>query len=336
MPSKIPLALFTSPDGKTSLQIRLQDENLWVTQMQLAQLFDRSKKTISEHISNIYDEGELAPEATIRKFRTVALEGAREVERLLDHYSLDVVLAVGYRVRSSRGTQFRKWANQILKEYLVKGFALDDARLKDPDKDVQSDYFEQLLERIRDIRSSERRFYQKITDIYATAGDYNASTPDSQQFFATVQNKLHWAIHGHTAAELIAQRADSKKPNMGLNTWSGEKVIKKDVTIAKNYLQEEELKALNQIVTMYLDHAQLQAQRQQTVTMSQWATKLDAFLLFNEQNILTDAGKVSHKVALQLANQEYEQFSAQRRLQKNDEVSDFDKLVAKTKFNQQE
>jgi len=209
-----PLSMFTSNDGKTRLQIRMQEDSLWLTQKQISDLFERSKKTISEHINNIYDEGELDPTSTIRKFRTVALEGAREVERLLDHYNLEAVLSVGYRVRSSRGTQFRQWANQVLKEYLIKGFAMDDERLKNPDKDLSSDYFDELLERIRDIRASERRFYQKITDIYATASDYNKNAPESQSFFATVQNKLHWAIHGHTAAELVKERANSELPNM--------------------------------------------------------------------------------------------------------------------------
>lgn len=327
--SQIPIALFTLSDGKTRLQIRLQDGSLWVTQMQMGQLFERSKKTISEHINNIYDDAELEPDPTIRKFRTVALEGQREVERLLDHYNLDVVLAVGYRVRSNRGAQFRNWASQILKEYLVKGFVMDDQRLKNPDKDLSDDYFEELLERIRDIRSSERRFYQKITDIYATATDYNSRAEVSQQFFATVQNKLHWAIHGHTAAELIQARVNSQKPNMGLTTWGGSRINKKDVGIAKNYLNEDELKELNHIVTMYLDFAQLQAKKKQTMTMAQWASKLDAFLAFNEQDLLTNAGHVSHQVAVQLAELEYEKFNENRREQLKKQTSDFDEFIVK-------
>lgn len=221
MTQHLPLAMFTSNDGKTRLQIRMQEDSLWLTQKQIADLFERSTPTINEHLKNIYDEGELEPDSTIRKFRIVALEGAREVERLLDHYNLEAVLSVGYRVRSSRGTQFRQWANQVLKEYLIKGFAMDDERLKNPDKDLSADYFDELLERIRDIRASERRFYQKITDIYATASDYNKNAPESQSFFATVQNKLHWAIHGHTAAELVKERANSDLPNMGLKSWGG-------------------------------------------------------------------------------------------------------------------
>jgi len=326
-----PLAMFTSNDGKTRLQIRMQEDSLWLTQKQIAKLFERSNKTISEHINNIYEEGELDPVSTIRKFRTVALEGTREVERLLDHYNLEAVLSVGYRVRSSRGTQFRQWANQVLKEYLIKGFAMDDDRLKNPDKDLSADYFDELLERIRDIRASERRFYQKITDIYATASDYNKNAPESHTFFATVQNKLHWAIHGHTAAELVKERANSDQPNMGLKSWSGKQVTKKDVSVAKNYLTQEELSELNQIVTMYLDFADLQAKKKVPMTMVQWSVKLDAFLEFNDQNILTNAGKISHKVAQQLAEGEYEKFVEIRRAELTNEVSDFDELVNKEK-----
>ena len=326
-----PLAMFTSNDGKTRLQIRMQEDSLWLTQKQIADLFERSTPTINEHLKNIYEEGELEPDSTIRKFRTVALEGAREVERLLDHYNLEAVLSVGYRVRSSRGTQFRQWGNQVLKEFLIKGFAMDDERLKNPDKDLSSDYFDELLERIRDIRASERRFYQKITDIYATASDYNKNAPESQSFFATVQNKLHWAIHGHTAAELVKERANSELSNMGLKSWGGERVTKKDVSVAKNYLTQEELSELNQIVTMYLDFADLQAKKKVPMTMAQWATKLDAFLEFNDQNVLTNAGKISHKVAQQLAESEYEKFVEIRRVELTNEVSDFDELVNKEK-----
>lgn len=327
-----PIAMFTSADGKTRLQIRFQDDSLWLTQKQIADLFERSNKTISEHINNIYDDGELEPDSTIRKFRTVALEGTREVERLLDHYNLDAVLSVGYRVRSIRGTQFRKWANQVLTEYLIKGFAMDDERLKNPDKDISTDYFDELLERIRDIRASERRFYQKITDIYATASDYNKDAPVSHTFFASVQNKLHWAIHGHTAAELVQERAHCELPNMGLTSWKGKQVTKKDVSVAKNYLSSDELKGLNRIVTMYLDFAELQAEKKQSMTMKQWATKLDAFLEFNEQNVLTNAGKISHKVAQNLAEKEYEKFVDIRRVELANEVSDFDVLINKTKL----
>ncbi len=331
MSTELPLALFTSADGVTRLQLRLQDDTLWVTQKQLAELYQKSPPTINEHIKNIYAEGELSPEATIRKFRIVAREGTRDVERLLDHYNLDAVLAVGYRVRSDRGVQFRQWANQVLKEYLIKGFAMDDERLKNPDRDLHGDYFDELLARIRDIRASERRFYQKITDIYATATDYNARLPISQEFFATVQNKLHWAIHGHTAAELIQQRADSQQPNMGLNSWSGSRVSKQDVGVAKNYLTQEELTALNRIVTMYLDYAENQASKRQPMTMVQWAEKLDGFLVFNEHDVLRDAGKVSADIAKQLAQDEYQKFDEQRRLSVDEQPSDFDRLIEKSK-----
>ena len=335
MTQQPPLAMFTSSDGKARLQIRMQENSLWLTQKQIAELFERSAPTINEHLKNIYEEGELEPDSTIRKFRIVALEGAREVERLLDHYNLEAVLSVGYRVRSSRGTQFRQWANQVLKEYLIKGFAMDDERLKNPDKDLSADYFDELLERIRDIRASERRFYQKITDIYATANDYNKNAPESHTFFATVQNKLHWAIHGHTAAELVKDRADSELPNMGLKSWVGKRVTKKDVSVAKNYLTQEELSELNQIVTMYLDFAELQAKKKAPMAMTQWAAKLDAFLEFNDQNVITNAGKISHKVAQQLAEKEYEKFVEVRRVELNNEVSDFDELVNKEKLIRQ-
>ncbi len=323
----LPIALFTSQDGKTRLQIRLQDESLWLSQKQIAELFDKSPKTISEHLANIYDEAELEPDATIRKFRIVAREGARDVERLLDHYNLDAVMAVGYRVRSDRGVQFRKWATQVLKEYLIKGFAMDDERLKNPDRDLEADYFDELLERIRDIRASERRFYQKITDIYSTASDYDAKAQTSQAFFATVQNKLHWAIHGHTAAELIKERADSQSPNMGLTNWSGGAIAKKDVSVAKNYLSQEELNDLNRVVTMYLDYAENQARRKQAMTMQQWADKLDAFLAFNEHSVLANAGKISQKIAKQLAEVEYDKFVEQRRITNDSIPSDFDQFV---------
>ena len=327
----LPMALFTSEDGQIRLQLKLVDETLWLTQRQMADLYEKSSKTVSEHINNIYDDGELEPDSTIRKFRTVAREGARDVERLLDHYSLEAVLAVGYRVRSPRGTQFRQWATQVLKEYLIKGFAMDDERLKDPRRDVAGDYFDELLERIRDIRASEKRFYQKITDIYATASDYNSHAPISKQFFASVQNKLHWAIHGHTAAELVSERANSDQPNMGLTSWKGSKVTKTDVSVAKNYLTQDELKSLNRIVTMYLDYAESQAERRQSTTMAEWASKLDAFLQFNEHDVLQDAGRISHDVAKRLAEEQYEKFAEQRRLDGAKEVSDFDAFLAKSK-----
>lgn len=331
-----PLALFTSEDGKVRLHLKLEateggEPTLWLTQKQLSELYEKTPPTINEHLKNIYAEGELAPDATIRKFRIVAMEGKRDVERLLDHYNLEAVLAVGYRVRSNRGTQFRQWATALLKEYLIKGFVMDDERLKNPEKDISADYFDELLSRIRDIRASERRFYQKITDIYATASDYNAKAPVSQHFFASVQNKLHWAIHGHTAAELIAQRADSKQPNMGLTHFSGSRVTRKEVSVAKNYLTQEELASLNRIVTMYLDYAENQASKRTPVTMQQWADKLDAFLAFNEHDILDGAGKVSHEAAKKLAEAQYDSFTEQRRVNAAKDISDFDAFVEKTK-----
>ncbi len=329
--SNSPMALFTSDDGLVRLQLTLADETLWLTQRQIADLYDKSPKTISEHINNIYDDGELDPSSTIRKLRTVALEGTRDVERLLDHYNLEAVLAVGYRVRSDRGVQFRKWATQVLKEYLIKGFAMDDERLKNPGRDGIGDHFDELIERIRDIRASERRFYQKITDIYATASDYNGKAPVSKQFFATVQNKLHWAIHGHTAAELVAERADSSKPNMGLNSWKGDRVTKQDVSVAKNYLDQDEVKSLNRVVTMYLDYAENQAEKRQTMSMKAWADKLDAFLQFNEHEVLSGMGHVSHSVAKKLAEDEYSKFTEQRRVEGAKEVSDFDAFLVNAK-----
>ncbi len=324
------IALYNTEDGQVHLDVRLQDENLWLSQRQLADLFERSVKTINEHLQNIYEEGELTPETTIRKFRIVQPEGTRDVERLVDHYNLDAVLAVGYRVRSNRGTQFRQWATGTLKEYLVKGFVMDDQRLKEG-RNLGTDYFDELLERIRDIRASERRFYQKITDIYATAVDYNPKAPVSQEFFATVQNKLHWAIHGHTAAELIKQRADANQPNIGLQSWKSGRVSKQDVIIAKNYLNHEELTSLNRIVTMYLDFAEDQANRRKEMTMQQWGTRLDAFLEFNDRDVLTNAGKVSKAVAEKLALEQYEKFVELRRQSLDQEKSDFDRFIEQAK-----
>jgi hypothetical protein len=323
----LPIALFTSEDGETRLHLRLQEGMLWLTQRQIADLYEKSTKTVNEHLVNIYNEGELEETSTIRKFRIVAREGTRDVERLLDHYNLDTVLAVGYRVRSNRGTQFRQWATQILKEYLVKGFAMDDERLKNPGRDFGEDYFDALLERIRDIRTSERRFYQKITDIYTTASDYNSGVLLTQEFFAAVQNKLHWAIHGHTAAELIYKRANSRETNMGLSNWDGSRIRKRDVSVAKNYLSKEELQSLNRIVTMYLDYAEDQASKHRSMSMQQWADKLDSFLEFNEQCILQDAGKISANVAKKLAEEEYDKYVIQRRIDNDKIDSDFDKLI---------
>lgn len=326
--------LYQSEDGTAQVQVRLAEETVWLTQADMALLYQTTKQNISLHIRRIFEEGELDPEATVKQYLTVAPEGERQVRRRLNHYCLDVILAVGYRVRSHRGTQFRQWATALLREYMVKGFVLDDQRLKEG-RNLERDYFDELLERLREIRASERRFYQKITDIYATSVDYDRDHPLSQEFFATVQNKLHWAIHGHTAAEVIAERADADRPNMGLTTWHNApagKIRKADVSVAKNYLTEEELRALNRIVTQYLDYAEDQAERRRAMTMADWRARLDAFLQFNERAVLTGAGRVSHEVAKGLAEGEFEEFSARRRqLEATEPSSDFDRLVEKTK-----
>jgi hypothetical protein len=326
--------LYTSDDGRVRLSVRFRDSTVWMPQRLIAELFDVSIKTANEHLVNIYEEGELDPEATIRKFRIVQKEGDRDVARLVDHYNLDTILAVGYRVRSSRGTQFRQWATSQLRELLVKGFVLDDEKLKEGPTGF-GDYFDELLARIRDIRASERRFYQKITDLYATSIDYDRKAEITKSFYATVQNKLHWAIHGHTAAEIVQKRADAAKPNMGLTTWKNApkgKIRKTDVSIAKNYLTEEELAALNRVVTMYLDYAEDQAQRRKPVHMAKWVRKLDDFLQFNERNILKHAGNVSHKFAEGHAFQEFEKYEAERRrIEATEPTSDFDQVLEETK-----
>ncbi len=329
------IILFQADDGKTKIQVRMEEETVWLSQKLIADLYQVTSPTVNEHLSNLYDEGELQPEATIRKFRIVQREGSREVERLVDHYNLEAIISVGYRVRSHRGTQFRKWATAQLNEFLVKGFVLDDERLKQGRK-WDKNYFEELINRIRDIRTSERQFYQKITDIYATSIDYDPNTEITKEFYATVQNKLHWAIHGHTAAELIVARASSEKPAMGLTSWKNSpkgKIRKSDVSIAKNYLDEKELKKLNRFVTMYLDYAETQAEEEHAMTMKDWAKLLDTFLQFNKKDILANAGKVSADVAKQLAESEFEKYEEKRRqIEAHTPVSDFDKLVVETKL----
>jgi hypothetical protein len=276
----------------------------------MAALFDTSKQNISLHIRNILAEGELVEAATVKDSLTVQLEGTRQVRRSNLLYNLDMILAVGYRVRSPRGTRFRQWATVHLREYLVKGFVLDDARLKEPGG---WDYFDELLARIREIRASEKRFYQKVRDIYATAVDYDAKSEAAQLFFKKVQNKMLWAVTGHTAPELIVGRADPAQPNMGLTTWQGGRVRKQDVTVAKNYLSRDEIEALDRIVVMYLDYAEDQARRRRTLSMRDWEDKLDAFLQFNERDVLAHAGKVRAEVAEKLALERYETFDAERR-----------------------
>ena len=334
VPGNTEFVIYQTEDGQTRLQFRLDGGTIWLTQAQIAELFQTSVPNVSMHLRNVVEEGELRPEATIKKYLIVQIEGARTVERTIEHYSLDAIIAVGYRVRSQRGTQFRQWATGVLSEYVTKGFVLDDERLKDT-RNVGVDYFDELLERIRDIRASERRFYQKITDIYATSIDYDPSSALAQQFFATVQNKMHWAIHGQTAAEVIHNRADSRKPRMGLTTWKNAphgRIRKSDVDIAKNYLGQEELGELNRIVTMYLDYAEDMASRRSPMHMADWAARLDAFLQFNERNILDNAGKVSAEVAKHKAETEFDAYDARlREMEATQPTSDFDRFVEQTK-----
>jgi hypothetical protein len=304
------LILYTAEDGRAAIHLRAEDGTVWLTQMEMAKLFDTTKQNISLHIRNIVDEQELVEAATVKESLTVQSEGGRQVRRPTLLYNLDMILAVGYRVRSPRGTQFRQWATVHLREYLVKGFVLDDARLKEPGG---WDYFDELLARIREIRASEKRFYQKVRDIYATASDYDKNSQTAQLFFKKVQNKMLWAVTGHTAPELIAGRANADLPNMGLTTWQGSRVRKQDVTVAKNYLDQPEIEELDRIVVMYLDYAEDQARRRRAMTMREWEEKLDAFLQFNERDVLTHAGTLRAEVAEQLATERYERFDAGRR-----------------------
>jgi hypothetical protein len=303
------LILYTTEDGQTSIKLRAEDGTVWLSQQEMAELFASSKQNISHHVRAILADGEQA-EATVKEYLTVQNEGGRSVRRKTMVYSLPLILAVGYRVRSARGTQFRQWATRHLNEFLVKGFVMDDARLKDP---AGWDYFDELLQRIRDIRASEKRFYQKVRDIYATAVDYDGKSDAAQAFFKKVQNKMLWAVTGQTAAELIAARADATRPNMGLTAWSGNRVVQKDVTVAKNYLGPDEMDELDRIVTMYLEFAEDQARRRKSMTMADWAGRLDAFLSFNEREVLTHAGKLRAEVAEKLALERYGEFDARRR-----------------------
>ena len=301
--------IYQSEDGATRIDVMLEAETLWLNQKQLTELFGKAKGTISEHIKHIFEDGEWTPEATVRLFRTVQIEGGREVTREVEHYNLDMVLALGFRVRSPAGVRFRRWANDKLKEYIVKPFVLHDASLKNPRGLGNSpEYFHDQTRRLQDIRTSERRFYQKITDIYATSVDYDSSHELTQAFFATVQNKVHYAVHGQTAAELIAARADSSQPNMGLTTWQGARIRKLDVSVAKNYLSEEELRALNNLAEQYLIFAEGQAMRRVAMTMQDWIAKLEGFLTLNDREILQGAGKVSAQLAKGQAEQEFDKF----------------------------
>ena len=314
--------LYQSEDGRTKLDVRLEGQTVWLSQKQLTELFGKAKGTISEHIKHIFEDGELESEATVRLFRTVQIEGEREVTREVECYNLDMVLALGFRVRSPMAMRFRQWAADKLKEYIVKGFVLDDERLKNPQ--AGNDYFEELSRRIQDIRTSERRFYQKITDIYATSIDYDKDAALTQAFFDTVQNKVHYAIHGQTAAEVIASRADRTQPNMGLTNWEGARIRKADVSIAKNYLSEPELRALGNLVEQYLIFAQSQAERRIPMTMQDWITKLEGFLRLNDREVLTNAGKVSAELAKEHAEREFTEY---RRVEDRTLESDFDRAI---------
>lgn len=307
--------LYKTSDNKVSINVQIQDETVWLTQEQMAELFDKSKKTISEHIRNIYLEGELTELATMRKSGNSGFS-----TKPTNYYNLDVIISVGYRVKSLRGTQFRQWATKRLREYIVKGFTMDDERLKQGG----GRYFKELLQRIRDIRSSERNLYQQVTDIYATSIDYKKDAKLTRRFFATVQNKMHVAAHGKTAAELVYERADAKKPNMGLTNFKGDYITSDDVEVAKNYLSEEELNVLNLIVSQYLDFAELQATRQKAMTMQQWIDKLDEFLKISDSSVLAGAGKIKHEQAMVKAKREFKEYRDEEMRQLE---SDFDKAV---------
>ena len=304
--SKSEIMLFQTEDNRTRIEVRLENETVWLSLNQLAELFQRDKSVISKHIKNVFEEGELRPEATVAKYATVQTEGSRAVSRAIEFYNLDVIISVGYRVKSHRGTQFRQWATQRLREYIVKGFTMDDERLKQGG--TRNEYFDELLQRIREIRLSERNFYRKICDIYQTSVDYDPGAEMTQLFFQTVQNKMHWAVHGQTASEVIHHRADAAQTNMGLTSWKGTKPRKPDAIIAKNYLTEEELKKLSLIVTQYLDFAELQAMNRRPMTMRDWIAKLDDFLRAADREILTHAGTVSQQMAREWVDQQYDQY----------------------------
>ena len=320
------MIIYQDDSGTTNLEVKLENETLWLSQKQLSELFDVTTATINEHIKNIYYEKELEKDSTIRKFLIVQQEGTRNVKRDIEHYNLDMIISVGYRVKSNIATRFRQWATARIKEYIIKGFVMDDERLKQ----AKNSYFDELLERIRDIRSSERRFYQKITDIYAQcSSDYDACSEITKEFYATVQNKLHYAITGLTAAEIINQRAKSKEPNMGLTSWKNSPngaIRKSDVTVAKNYLSADELDMYNRIVEMYLNFAEFQAKSKKIMTQKDWIEKLHGFLTMNDRDILQDKGKITAKFAESLAISEYEKYKTE---QDKTYISDFDKLLQK-------
>lgn len=323
--NKSQIIIYQTENGETKLDVRFQDETVWLTQKLMAELFQTSSQNITIHLKNIFDEGELEEEATCKDFLQVQKEGSREVRRTQKYYNLDAIISVGYRIKSHVATKFRQWATQHIKEFIVKGFVLDDERLKNPD--LPFDYFEELERRIQDIRTSEKRFYRKITDIYATSIDYDPTLDISIDFFKTVQNKLHWSITGQTAAEIINTRANSSKKNMGLTNWRGDKIRKTDVSIAKNYLNEEELTSLNNLVEQYLIFAQGQAMRRIPMHMKDWVEKLNGFLTLNDRDILTNAGSISHELAKENAEREYERFKESE--QKTIIEGDFEKVIKK-------
>jgi len=305
------LIIYQTEDGETKIDVRLENETVWMTQKSISELYQTTPQNITLHIKSIYEEAELDELTTCKNYLQVQTEGKRQVQRDSHHYNLEMIISVGYRVRSIRGRQFRCWATKRLNEYLVKGFTIDDERLKEM-RNIGDDYFDELLDRISDIRASEKRFYKKITDIYALAIDYDPKSVEAQTFFTTVENKFHFAIHGYTTIELIEQRADASKVNMGLTTMKGKKVRKSDVMVAKNYLSEKEMKSLNRIVNMYLDYAEDQAEIRNLMHMEDWQESLNAFLKFNEREILMDADGISHEVAKELAEKEYEKFNQKR------------------------
>ena len=320
-------------DQQDSIEMRYEDENIWLTQKMMAALYDVSVAAINQHIKKIYEDSELEPESTIKKFLIVQMEGSRQVSREVAHYNLQMIIAVGFKVNNERAVQFRKWANGIVKNYTIKGWVLDDERLKNGGSVLTKEYFDRLLEQIREIRLSERRFYQKITDIYATSLDYDRTAQTTKLFFAKVQNKMHFAVHGHTAAELIYERADAEKPHMGLTTWASApegKIVKSDVSIAKNYLTEKEMRSLERIVSAYLDLAEDRAERHIPMTMEDWSKRLDLFLMADDRKVLQDAGKITAEIAKAKAETEFEKY---RVIQDRLYMSDFDRYLLELEDN---